>query len=474
MTNERPIEDARCWLFNTADRDVDVHVNYHETPFATVRPEEDQPVFSVDSAANGTYGTYTFEARAPGDGTLFASVSVPLEEGDSYAVVFHQVGDAEYAMAAYESDFSPSASTRFEIRHTGRPEEIQWTLAPKAEADPRIPVDERSGTLERGQWQQALDVVENEYRLEILVDGEVVAFRQDLELEANRMIVVYLLDDPQPWYGSDQKEDHILRQEYQIQTGDAKADIVTDPADPFSTSDENEPIQFDCEDVELYHTNRVETIIEATDPDGIVTDLGIADVTPDADGFVMPDENVDPAFAIGGTTTATLLMKPKVSPGSYDVEIISNPDTLGEQVTCVVDVEVKPITVERLRDLVTSYHEDGEMTDAIANELLALLNAAEGYLNPAETSQVESLAQDILGLIEDFLGSDLRTSLEAELDALFEAAGIFPSEDPASACDSLKRVVKVVGENKEEGISVEATVDIETETKALREYLGCG
>ena len=152
MTNERPIEDARCWLLNTADMEVAVHVNYHGSPLTTIKPEEDQPAFTIDSDASGIYGTYTFEAveKDDPDDTVLASVSVLFEEHDSYAAVFRQVGDAEYEFSVYENDFSPSGDSRFEIRHTGLAAEVDWTLEPKPEADPSIPDDDRSGTLQRG------------------------------------------------------------------------------------------------------------------------------------------------------------------------------------------------------------------------------------------------------------------------------------------------------------------------------------
>lgn len=431
MTAERPLEDARCWLFNTADRPVALSVNSHDEPFATIKPEEDQGAFTIDSDADGIYGTYTFEARPVGgpDDPPLASVSATFEQHDSYALAFMQVGDAEYDMVVYENDFSPSGDTRFEIRHTGRPETIDWRLFPNAEADPRIPDDERRGTLARGEWQQAVDVTENEYRLEIVVDGEVVAFRQDLELEANRMIVVYLVDDPQSWDGSDRKEDHIFRQEYLIQTGPHREGVVTPPAAPYATEDTNQTIQFDVEPVERYHTNRTAVPIAATDPDGIVDDVAIAGIDPYSDGFAIPDERVDRAFAIGGTTDATLEVTPKVPPASYDVTIVSNPESLGERATCTVPIDVKAITIRRLHDLVTEYDDVGDMSRAIADRLHDLLDHASALLDADET---------------------------------------------ASACDELKQVITVVDENKSEGVSEAATIDIETETKALREYSSCG
>lgn len=430
MTNERPIDDARCWFFNTADRAVDVYVNYHESALTTIHPTEDQGVFSIDSDASGIYGTYTFEVREAGDSddAPLAAVSVEFEAGDSYAMAFHRTGDAEYELSVYENDFSPTANSRFEIRHTGRPERIEWTLAPKEEADPRIPVDERSGSLSRGQWQQAIDVTENEYRLEILVDDVVVAFRQDLELEANRMIVVYLHDDPKPWMGSDEKEDHVFRQEYQLQTGPHREDAVTVPAEPHATTDENRSIRFDLEPLSLYHTNRTETEVRVTDPDGVVDDLAIDGVTPYSDGFVIPDEGVDRTFVIGGTTNGTLRVKPKVPPGSYDVRLLSNPNSLGERATCTLPVEVEPITVQRLQALVDRYHDADEMTDWMATQL-----------------------HDVLDHTDDHLRADERML----------------------ACADLEQVVTLVGEYKDDEISVEATVDAETETKALRKRLGC-
>lgn len=431
MTNERPINDAQCWLINAADKIVDIYVNYDEE-LTSVAPTEDGPVFSIDSDANRIYGTYTFEAReveAGHNDPSLAAASVKFEEGDSYAAVFHQVGDTEYEMSIYKNDFSPSANVRFEIRHTARPEQIDWRIAPNEGADPDIPVDEREGTLERGQWQQALDVTENDYRLEVLVDGEVVALRQDLDFGHNRMIVGYVVNDPEPWMSSEQKESHIWRQEYQIQTGEQKENVVTPPAEPFSATNQNQTIQFDCNPLELYHTNLTETEIGATDPDGIVTGLSIGEVVPYSDGFDIPHETVERASAIGGATTATLRVTPKVPPTSYDVRLVANPEGLGERATCSVPIEVKQITVERLHYLVEQYHESGDINEAITNDLEGLLDDAAAHLADDETEQ---------------------------------------------ACNAFKEILTIVGANKAKGISVPATVDMETETKALHTRLGCG
>lgn len=431
MTNERPIEDARCWLINASEISIDVYVNYDDSPYLSIAPTEDGPQYSIDSDAGGVFGAYTFQVREEGDtdDPPLAEASVQMEEHDSYSAVFHRVGEAEYELSIYENEFESSAATQFQIRHVAVPEPIDWSIAPKPEADPSIPVDERSGTLEHGQWQKAYDVTENEYRLEVEHDGEVVAFRQDLELELNRMIVVYVVRDPKWWMGSDQKEAHVLRQEYQIPTGEANPDMVTQPMSPYTQTDTNEPVTFDCGPIEQFETNHTTAEIAATDPDGIVSGLEISEVTPPSDGFLIPDETVDRASWFGHPTTGTLEVLPKVPPGEYEVEVVANGQSMGTTTTCVVDATVKEITTGRLHDLVDAYHDDGEMTDAIAADLHQYLDEATVHLSNGEVTE---------------------------------------------ACADLKSAVTLVGEKKGEGITETATVDIETETGALRERLDCG
>lgn len=430
-TIERPRSTARCWYQNGADRPVDIYVNYHDEAYFTVKPEEDGPVFSVDSDASDLYGEYTFEARPKDDpdGPVLAATSVMFEEGDSYTAGIHRVGETEYRLSIYENDFHPSDDSRLEIRHLAYPQAFDWRLFPKPEADPRIPEDERSGTLERGQWQKAIDVVPNEYRLEILVDGDVVAYRQDLELETERQITCYVVGDPKAWMGSDEKEGHIRRDEFQVPVGDDRDDVVTPPAAPHTTTDDNRTIQFEFDPVTMYETNWEAAEVGATDPDGIVNDMKVDDVEPSTDGFKIPDETVDRAWAIGGTTTGTLEIRPKVSPGDYDVRLLANHSSMGERVTATLPVEVKAVDLDRLRDLVTRYHDRGLIVDEYATDLHGFLDDAEAHLDAGETK---------------------------------------------AACAALKDVINLVGEYKDEGVDSIAAVDITEETRALRKHLGCG
>ena len=59
-------------------------------------------------------------------------------------------------------------------------------------------------------------------------------------------------------------------------------------------------------------------------------------------------------------------------------------------------------------------------------------------------------------------------------DALDHAGAHLEADETPNACSDLERVVSLVGEYKDAELTEAATVDVETETKALREYLGCG
>lgn len=431
-TIERPTQDAHCWFVNAADRAVDIYVNYADKPLITdVAPEEDGPMFSIDSDADGIYGTYTFEMRPAGrpDGPVLAQTSVLLRQVESYTGVFHELADS-YQLSIYRNDFRPSADARFEIRHNAKPEQIDWKLFPKPEADPRIPDDERSGTLERGQWQEAYDVIENDYRLEIYHDGDLVAYRQDLSLEHEREIVCYVVGDPKWWMGSDRKEAHIRRDEFQVQKREThRDDITTPPAEPYTTTDDNQSPTIEVDDLSYYETNAAETDISATDPDGIVADLAVDTVDPYTDAFNIPDESLYQGFDIGDPTTGTLTVRPKAPAANYDVRILANPEGLGETVATNVSVEVKPVDIPRLHNLVDTYHAQDEIEDQYARDLHEYLDQAKTHLDASETS---------------------------------------------AACTDLKHVIDLVSEYKDAGVSETACVDITKETRALRSRLGCG
>ncbi|MFC4548774.1 MULTISPECIES: DUF4397 domain-containing protein [Halorussus] len=445
MVDEKdmPTEKARCWMVNGTGRAVDVYVNYADVPYIDdVKPLSIGPELGIDGTADRPYGTYTFEVRPKDDpnGEVLASASVDLTEGDSYSAVLHRVGDFEYRLSIYRNDYSPSTDARFVVRHNSLHEEIDWRISQNGET-PRIPDDPRSGTLGRGQWQEATDVTESDYLMEVFVDGEVVTIERDLELEIETTYVCYVVGDPGPLNipsdnnyeaASDSGVDEskwILVQAFEVYPGGDETDSVGAPQEPVSVSDRNEPITFLYEPVEVTETNAVEAEVGATDPDGFVTGLSIDRVDPPTDGITIVDNSVDRAFAEGGTTTATLRVAADVPPDSYDVRIAANPESLGTEATVTVPVEVERTTVARQYDLVDRYQLSGDIDQPIATDLNALLDDAEAGIDAGETT---------------------------------------------AACATLKEFLDLLGANKGKGVSETALNDIQPETKALRKHLGCG
>jgi hypothetical protein len=90
----------------------------------------------------------------------------------------------------------------------------------------------RAGALIRGQWQQCTEMPADAYRLEALLDGVVVAFLPDVQLEAERMLAVTFVGTPQPQtMQSNELRKYWLIQDFRVETGEAGAVAVT-PAKP--------------------------------------------------------------------------------------------------------------------------------------------------------------------------------------------------------------------------------------------------
>ena len=440
---DMPIEEARCWMINGTERPVDIFVNYADVPLISdVKPMEIGDVLVLDGTVDMPYGTYTFEARPKDyyDGPVLASASVTIDEGDSYSAVLHRTDTFDYQMSIYRNDYSNTEDARVVVRHNALPETIEWRFFENEET-PRIPDDPRSGTLQQGQWQEARDVTEQDYVFEVLVDGQVAAFHENLEFEVETHYVVYVVGDPEPLYlpddppyeesrdGGLDEGQWLLVQAFEVFPGDDEPDVVTSPTEPLSATDDNQPIEFDCDPFTLYETNVVEQQVAATDPDGLVTGLAVESVDPVSDGFSIVDDSVHRAFAVGGTTVGTLRVASDVSPDTYEVTIVANPESLGAKARCTITVEVEKITIDRLRDLVERYHASGDIDEPFAGELLSKLDAAEVHLEEYE---------------------------------IFEA------------CTALKEFIDVLGANKDKGIDETAHDDLQMETDRLRERLDCG
>lgn len=440
---DMPVEKARCWMVNGTDRDIDIYVNYADNPLITdIQGLSIGSVLTLDGSQTRPYGSYTFEARDKGDpdGPVLASASVTLDEGDSFSAVLHPVGGDDYAMSIYTNDYSASEEARFVVRHCAEPAEIDWQISQNGET-PRVPDDPRSGTLERGEWQEATDVTEADYLMEVFVDGEVVTLERDLELEVETVYAAYVVGAPEPLHvdpsnnyeeSSDSGIDEgkwILFHGFEVKPGDDVADTVTPPADPTKVADTNQRIEFDCPTVDIHETNVTEVELGATDPDGYVTGLAIDDIEPKTDSIGIVDNSIDRTQVEGGTTTATLRVGSDVPTDRYDVTVEANPNSLGARATCTVPVNVKPIPVSRLYDLVDRYQLSEDIDQQIATDLNELLDQAADHLRAGEETE---------------------------------------------ACADLKAFLDTIGNHKDKGVSESAYNDLQTETKAVRTDIGCG
>jgi hypothetical protein len=426
MTNEQPIKEGRVWFVNGSETSVDVYVNYQDQPTLTdVKAMEIGPVLPI-GAPDRPYGEYTFEARAKGlpNSPVLASASIEVQQTESYHAAFHKVGDDEYRISIHSLDFSASAETR----HLGFQPEIDWSIEPAAEADPRIEDDFRDGTLQRGEWQQALDVTENQYYFEVTVDGEVVAYQETIEQELNKMLVVFVVGDLQPNPNGVQATSRVLVDEIQIPTGDKQNDVVTAPAPPASDVDDNLRVDLECDTVTTYETNAAEAEATATDPDGIVTGMAIHSVYPASGNFEIPDGAFTFAENIGDTLTAVLRCSPDNLPGSYNVRLKANPESLGERATRDVLVDVREIDLARLRDLVDQYEASGDIRKKFADEMRKELDKTENALDAGNLEKT---------------------------------------------CKESEKFIKTASDNKDAGVSEPATVDIEVEGGRFHKNIGC-
>ncbi|WP_440991653.1 FIMAH domain-containing protein [Haloarchaeobius baliensis] len=423
-----PIEEARCWLLNGTNRDIDIYVNYDDQPLVTdIQSLSIGPVLTLDGTVDRPYGTYTLEARDKGDpdGPVLASASVPLEEGDSYSAALHRVGQEEYQLSIFTNDYSPSEDARLVARHCAYPEEVDWEISQNGET-PEIPDDPRSGTLERGEWQTATDVTESDYLFEVFVDGELVTVEVNLELEVETTYAVHIVGEPEPLdiESYEEAEDSaldeakwLLVQAFEVVPGEDVLDTVTAPAPPTSTTDENEGIEFDCDPVDVYQSNLVEQEVSATDPDGYVTGLAIGEVDPPTDGITIVDNSVDRAQVLGDETTATLRVGPDVPDGTYDVELVANPESLNERATCTLTVDVDPVPAERLYDLVDEFQLSDDVDPDIATDLNTLAHSAGVHREEGQTTEACALLTEFLDLVGSNKGSGISEAAHDDLQA---------------------------------------------------------
>jgi hypothetical protein len=428
-TIEKPTDGAVMRMTNATDQAVDIYVNHAESPTMTdVKALSIGPEFQVKGQGDTPYGTYTFTARpkAQPGAPVIAAASVRFTEGASVSAVLHGTPAGGHQIAIYADDFSPTGAALLTVRNNSRAQQISWRIAPK-DVNPSIPYDERQGTLGNGQSQVAIDVTQNDYVLEFLIDGQVVGRHPDVELEHEKNRVLTLVGDPQPSADPSVLRRHVLEQEFQVPLGPAQPDEVTPPADPLSTTDENAPLELDCAPVSVWQTNPAGVQISAIDPDGVVTNLAVDRIDPPVGGIGVSLVTASPA--IGEAALATLVVGGDVPAGSFAVRIVVNRGSLGHQATCTLAVTVNAITIPRLRDLIGAFRASGDIRDDIADQLLVLLDQAEQQLAQGATAQ---------------------------------------------ACQTLKDVAAGVASEKGKAIAQPAGERLERETKALRSNAGCG
>lgn len=432
MTVEKPATTCNVWLVNGTDIPVDFYLNDAPEPEETdIKALSIGPEVIVDGTLARPFQVYSFQARAKDDlgGPILAAASADLQEGEVFAAVFHYDGAGGYAMSIFRTDFSASSESRLEVRNVSDAKFAEWQLFPKQSADPRIPPDERMGGLGVGQYQQATEIIENDYVLEGRVDGRLVARLPDFELEANKMIVAYLVGVPEPTNSPGHLKRHWLEQEIQIPTGIAKPEETRAPQTAYSTSDTNEPVLVECSDTEVFETNPVEMPITATDPDGFVNSVLLLGVEPDVGAAEIPDNSFERSSAVGEPASASVALGGDFPPGNYDVDVAFNDQTIADQARCTGKLTVKPVTIDRLRSEVDRYQVEGDLSSQ--------------------------------------LGTDLRSQLT-------EADNQLESGELAEACLTLEQFVTTALDASGSGITDPAAKAIERETGALRARLGCG
>jgi hypothetical protein len=435
---ERLDTSAEIFILNATSLSVDVYVNYEAQPtLSDPRPlvsgdasgDEMTPnVFVVHGTFARPYGAYTFQVRPKGDPTadLLAAASIDLEQGHSFAGVFHPAPGGGYRFSIYENELSPSVNGRMTVRNTTT-ETVSWRIFPNGEV-PDVPPDERSGTLEPGEWQTAKDIVDNDYVIEYFVDGERVGWFPDLDLAAAKTFNVYVLGELQPSSSPDVLQRPVAFEELEFDPGPRDERVVTAPAPPLSTTDGNAPVQFTCEPVTIWETDTITAPVAVRDPDGVVNALAVDRVDPPVGGIAIVDGAFTPSAGIGEPATAHVTVAGGVPDGLYTVWIAANRGTSGQQAACALQLTVQPITVERLLDQVEAYRRAGGIQAAPADALRFTLLSAQLHLQEGRV---------------------------------------------ADACSDLERVLSEIGAEKGKAISDAAADDLAAETTALRTDLHC-
>jgi hypothetical protein len=467
MTVEKQDNTAHVWFLNgTDDFAIEIYANGATEPsMSDINPLELGTLFEIDDSDGRLFGTYHFAVREKdhSSGPVLAEASVDLAAGTSYAANFHVADDGGYQLSIYENDFSPSAETRLELRHAGRAPRIDWRIQPKD--GPATPDSNavRAGALKRGQWQQCTEMPADAYLLEALVDGVVVAFLPDIQLEPEKKMVATFVGTPQPaCMQSNELRIYWLTQDFQVETGAAGPAVVTparpplnaggrtakaavrtppgqlaarkagtetsgaavhrgvDPATGLATPASytavcplpEQPLAEagtvppgnaqpgDGPEIVTVEASPAMRDVRVGDPKARLTAIAIERIEPDTKGIRIAKGSVRPSPAAGEPAVATLAIAGDVAPGTYRVLLKGRKRHGRRAVNHTVPVTVLPVTVQRLARRVAGLRATGSLSTDAAERLTALLSKGGTHLSAGDLSEGQAAIERFLAQVE--------------------------------------------------------------------------
>jgi hypothetical protein len=188
----------------------------------------------------------------------------------------------------------------------------------------------------------------------------------------------------------------MVQQELEYDVGILADPITTEPAPPFSTTDTNKPLEFDCAPVTLRETRGGSATVSAVDPDGWVQTLRVAGVVPEVDGFVINDDAVTTSTELGGPATATVEVDRALPEGKYAVTIDANDATLAQRGSCQLMVTIAGVSIDRLSDLIAGYSGSPSIEPSYASELTERLNQAATAASAGDTQRACRIVEQVL------------------------------------------------------------------------------
>lgn len=346
---------GEIFVVNATRESVDVYVNGEvdptisdPTPLVGESAHSDElspDVLVMRAEPARPYGVTTLAARPKGvpSAAVMAAASIDLRQGHSYTGILHEVAAGEFQFSIYENDLEAGGDARVRLVNAAVGEVVTWRVQPNGE-NPEVPADVRTGELAPGEWQQCDGVVDNDYLVEFYLDGETVGRHRDIDLAVEKFFVVCLIGTPVPSDDDTILERKIIFIELEFDTGPIRPASTSPAAPPLSSTDTNQPIEFTCTPVEIVENDETTTLVSARDPDGVVVDLAITDVDPPVGGIEILDGAFVPSSGIGEPAVAEVRLKHDLPPGTYDVRIEANLNSLAQQGSCVLIVTVQPAT----------------------------------------------------------------------------------------------------------------------------------